>query len=124
MEQLTSKTLAQIVNENHQAATVFEKYGLDFCCKGKRSLQVACKEKELPLEEISAELAGVINKETGSNIDFEKISLSELVNFIVSTHHAYVRQEAPQIFSYLQKVASKHGERHPELYKYLKHLQQ
>ena len=29
--ELFSKTLAQIVNENHQTASVFEKYNLDFC---------------------------------------------------------------------------------------------
>ncbi|MGH2553251.1 MAG: DUF542 domain-containing protein, partial [Chitinophagaceae bacterium] len=31
-----TKSLAQIVNHDHRAASVFEKYQLDFCCKGKR----------------------------------------------------------------------------------------
>lgn len=35
-------TLAAIVSDRHQAAAVFEKYHLDFCCKGKRTLQQAC----------------------------------------------------------------------------------
>ncbi|HET9746458.1 MAG TPA: hemerythrin domain-containing protein, partial [Chitinophagaceae bacterium] len=36
---------------------------------------------------------------------------------IVQTHHAFVKNEMPQIYAYLHKVASKHGERHPELRK-------
>jgi regulator of cell morphogenesis and NO signaling len=116
---LLSKTLAQIVNENHQAASVFEKYGLDFCCKGKRSLQTACDEKKLSVTDVTAELEKLIGSKAKPVDDFDKISLTKLVNYIVSTHHAYVKQEAPQIFTYLQKVASKHGERHNELYKTL-----
>jgi regulator of cell morphogenesis and NO signaling len=119
MEQLQSKTLAQIVNENHQAATVFEKYGLDFCCKGKRSLQIACEEKKLAVTEISAELESVIGQPSKPVIEFDKISLAELVNYIIATHHGYVKQESPLIFSYLEKIASKHGDRHNELYQVL-----
>ena len=43
------------------------------------------------------------------------ITLSQLCDYIVATHHAYVRQSSGQIFLYLQKIATKHGERHPEL---------
>ena len=50
MTELMNQTLSQIVTENYQAAQVFEKYGLDFCCKGKRPLTDACKEKSLPVE--------------------------------------------------------------------------
>ncbi|HET9825041.1 MAG TPA: iron-sulfur cluster repair di-iron protein [Chitinophagaceae bacterium] len=113
---LVSKTLAQIVNENYKTASIFEKYHLDFCCKGKRSLQVACDEKNLPTDVIVGEVENVLKQETTSLMDFEKLSLSELVNYIVSTHHAYTKKELPQIFAYLQKVSSKHGERHNELH--------
>lgn len=56
MEELITKSLAQIVNTNHRAATVFEKYHLDFCCKGKRTLQQACTEGELNLQNILSDL--------------------------------------------------------------------
>ena len=119
MEQLQSKTLAQIVNEHHQVAALFEKYGLDFCCKGKRSLQVACEEKELSVAEISSELESIVQKQAGPLVDFDKITLKELVNYIISVHHSYVKQEGPQVVAYLQKIASKHGDRHNELRKIL-----
>lgn len=60
MNDLMTKSLAQIVNENHRAATVFEKYNLDFCCKGKRSLQQACAEGQVPAEELMTALESTV----------------------------------------------------------------
>jgi regulator of cell morphogenesis and NO signaling len=114
--ELFSKTLAQIVNENHKAATIFKKYELDFCCRGKRSLQVACKEGQLPAETIAEELSLALNGNESTPVDFDKLSLTELADHIVLTHHSYTKKELPQIFYYLQKVSSKHGDRHNELY--------
>ncbi|HET6723030.1 MAG TPA: iron-sulfur cluster repair di-iron protein [Chitinophagaceae bacterium] len=115
---LSSLSLAQIVNSNHKAASVFEKYHLDFCCKGKRSLEQACTEQQLTVSQITGELENVFaNESSTSTIDFDKMNLAQLSDYIVQTHHAYVKNEMPQIYAYLEKVSSKHGERHPELYK-------
>ena len=115
--QLSSLTLAQIVNSNHRAASVFEKYHLDFCCKGKRSLAEACNEQQLILSSVTEELREIFSKTGNGDIDFDKVSLTQLCDYIVQTHHAYVKNEMPQIYAYLHKVALKHGERHPELNK-------
>jgi regulator of cell morphogenesis and NO signaling len=116
-ESLFSSSLAQIVNSNHQAASVFEKYHLDFCCKGKRSLEQACSEQQLAISEVTADLKNIFTKDNHVSIDFEKMDLIQLADYIVQTHHAYVKNEMPQIYAYLHKVSSKHGERHAELYK-------
>ena len=60
MQDLSNKTLSQIVTDHYQTARVFEKYGLDFCCKGKRLLVFACEEKQLPYEEVLKELYQVL----------------------------------------------------------------
>ena len=117
--ELFAKTLAQIVNENHEAATIFEKYDLDFCCKGKRSLEAACKERQLAAETIAEELSVALKRNESSPIDFDNMSLTALADYIVSTHHDFTKKELLQIFHYLQKVSSKHGDRHNELYKIL-----
>ena len=56
MNTLSSKTLAQIVNSNYKAASVFENHHLDFCCKGKRTLEQACTESDIKIEEVLKEL--------------------------------------------------------------------
>ena len=119
-KELLTKTLAQIVNENFQAAYVLEKHQLDFCCRGKRSLQVACDEKHLAAERVALEIEQSVQRHHERSKDFDALTLTELADYIVSVHHAYVKRELPQLFTYLQKISSKHGERHVELYEILK----
>lgn len=118
MNELMNKSLAQIVTGNHLSAAVFEKYHLDFCCKGKRSLKQACDEQNIAIEELLPELEKIAS---GASITtgypFDKLTQAQLIDHIVSTHHAYVKNELPQLLTYAEKVASKHGENHPELFK-------
>jgi len=53
MTNIAEQTLATIVTNNHFTVPVLEKYDLDFCCKGKRTLADACTEKGLSVETIS-----------------------------------------------------------------------
>jgi len=116
MTELSSKSLAQLVSDNHKAASVFEKYELDFCCKGKRSLQQACLEKSLPVEKLLSELQAITNSDE-TPVDYSQMSLTQLADHIVFTHHDYVKREIPRVLAYLQRVAFKHGDRHPEMNK-------
>ena len=118
MNEIMTKSLAQIVSNNYRAASVFEKYHLDFCCKGKQTLQQACAEKDLRIENVIADLETAEQSSSDKvTINFENLSLAQLSEYIVMTHHSYVKNEMPQILSYLQKVASRHGEHHPEMLK-------
>ena len=50
-------------------------------------------------------------------MDFNKVKLYQLADYIVYTHHNYVKKEMPLILSYLEKVRVKHGSQHAELQK-------
>ena len=50
MTDIAEQTLATIVTYNHQVVPLLEKYNLDFCCKGKRTLAQACAEKGIKIE--------------------------------------------------------------------------
>ena len=116
MKELCSRPLSQIVNEQHQTASVFEKYNLDYCCKGRRSLQQACNDNDIPLNEVAAELILIYDLKK-NELDFNEIKLYQLADYIVYTHHGYIRKETAQILSYLEKVSSKHGNTYQELHK-------
>lgn len=114
MPEYKDHTLAAIVSDKHQAAAVFEKYQLDFCCKGKRTLQEACDEKHIAVEPVIEELQQVFN--TCSIVPDQVtavMSATQLVDYIVLKHHLYVKQAMPLIYQHLYKVASKHGDRYP-----------
>ncbi len=41
--------------------------------------------------------------------------LDFMIDYIVNTHHEYVRKMIPVLSAHTEKIASVHGERHPEL---------
>lgn len=122
MTEFLDQSLASIVTGHHQSAAVFEKYDLDFCCKGKRSLQEACREKKINPAAVLLDLEKTMKEIDPVSQQFSELSLTELTAYIESTHHQYVRRQLPLIHGYLLKIASKHGSRHPELHKILENF--
>jgi regulator of cell morphogenesis and NO signaling len=112
MYNLLDRPLSQIVLENFQTAQILENHGLDFCCKGKRTLRAACTEKGITAETVVAQLNNILTENNGFS-NFQNLSLSMLADYIVETHHAYVRRNMPLISGYLFKIATKHGDKFP-----------
>ncbi len=53
---------------------------------------------------------------TDSVVDAAAMTLTELADHIVKTHHSYLRSELPRLDGMTEKVASVHGERNSRLY--------
>ena len=114
-ENLEQKTLSEIVTDDFRSAAVFEKYGLDFCCHGNRSLIDAANEKQIPMEIMLTNLADAFQSNDTSSIDFNNMELDKLVDYIIKTHHAFVREKLPFITELGNKVVNAHGSNHPEV---------
>jgi regulator of cell morphogenesis and NO signaling len=112
----TKKTVGELAVEIPSATRVFEKLGIDYCCGGQKTLGEACSAAKLPVEKVIENLAAAESSRLGSPSarDWSKESLSDLISHIVSTHHAYVRNELPRVGMLAAKVAAKHGPTHPE----------
>lgn len=115
MTDLRNQKLAALVLLKPGMAQVFEKFGLDFCCRGKRTLEEACQQQGVSLEAVEAELNSTLEQATESKIDFDQLNPAELSSYIKAAHHTYVRQKMPLISAHAAKVAMRHGDRHPEL---------
>lgn len=113
MENIAQMPLASIVKANHHTVPVLEKYHLDFCCKGKRTLAQACKENNVAEESVIQELQAVQNNEKIQHIPFNEMTAEQLINYIVTHHHFYVKRTVPTIYQHSQRVAAKHGDRFP-----------
>ncbi len=50
------RTVGHIASENPAAARIFEKYRIDYCCGGDKSLAAACEGEDVSPDEVSAEL--------------------------------------------------------------------
>jgi regulator of cell morphogenesis and NO signaling len=107
-------TIGDLVSKDFRKAEVFKKFGLDFCCGGKKTLTKACKEKGLDVVQIEKELKAIDEISSTPSQDYNTWDLDFLADYILNTHHKYVTQAIPVIQEYTQKVAKVHGERHPE----------
>lgn len=114
-----AKTVRELAVELPQATRIFEKLGIDYCCGGGKSLQDACVQARLPVDDVlkTLEQAGVPETKVSENGDWRQTTLRELAEHIVTKHHAYVRQEIPRLEKLLTKVVAVHGQNHPELAK-------
>jgi len=113
IERFEGATVGEIVATDFRTARVFEEFGIDFCCGGRRSLPDACAQ-------VSADPAAVISAlealpEAAADGDMNRMPLDRLIDHIVGNHHAYVRRALPAIGRHLEKLQQAHGERHPEL---------
>lgn len=115
MENLVNEKIGDIVAKNFHAAAVFSKYGLDFCCGGGKSVQEAATKKSVDVEKLTAELKAVLSEPNETHIDYASWPADLLASYIEKTHHRYVREKAPVILAYLNKLCQVHGGRHPEL---------
>jgi regulator of cell morphogenesis and NO signaling len=109
------ETLGQIAAKDLRKAQIFKKYGLDFCCGGKKTVKQACAEKGLDATKIEQELQQADKVPASRPLPYTDWSLDFLADYIVNTHHSYVIKTLPDLRSYAAKVKKVHGDHHPEL---------
>lgn len=114
----TTQTLGEIVAIMPKASEVFKAYKIDFCCGGNRSLEAAIKEQNLDEQEILSKLDAVYEatKKLKNTVDFRNLSSSELIDYILNTHHSFAKQIVPSISEMTTKILRVHGSHHEELF--------
>lgn len=117
MKELRKMTVGEIVADDFRAAKVFKNAGIDFCCGGDRSLEVAASEKKLNVHELELKLNKLdeMESESGPNLNFKDWNADFLSDYIVNRYHNKVYRVLPEIMAYLNKSANVHGNNHPEL---------
>lgn len=95
------------------AISLFERHGLDYCCGGNRTLAEAAAAAGADAASLLAELARL--ERHPDQRDWSEAPLPELIDFLVATHHAYLKEAMPALWQMLAKVVQAHGEHHPEL---------
>ena len=112
-----NRTVREFTIEIPNAARVFEKLKLDYCCGGNKPLNEACNAAGLQVDEVlqllsQAEATGSV-PESGNP---QSLPLKELADYIVHKHHVFTRDELDRLTALLDKVCDAHGANHPELY--------
>lgn len=110
----TNAKVSDLVLEEPVRARIFERFGIDYCCGGRIPLAEACAKRGLDLTAVVQALDE--SAEPGpEDIDWRLVPVADLVDHIVGVHHTYLRLELPSLRQLVDKVATRHGDRHPEL---------
>jgi regulator of cell morphogenesis and NO signaling len=110
------RTVGSIVAEDYRAAAVLTKYGIDFCCKGGRSVQEVCEKKSIDQGKLAEDITKLLARNAKSGDDTLNWPLDKLADHVETVHHRYVEERGPIIQQYLAKLCKVHGDRHPELF--------
>lgn len=107
--------VGEVVAADYRAAAVFEKFGIDFCCKGNRSIADVCENEKIDSAALIQDLEQALKESDKQATDFNAWPLDLLADYIEKKHHRYVDAKLLEIKPYLAKIVSVHGGRHPEL---------
>lgn len=107
--------IGELVAQDYRTASVFKKYGIDFCCQGNRTIKDACVAKNLDSKSVVMDLNNINLEKTTDSTDYQSWPLDLLADYIEKKHHRYVQDKTLEIQPYLDKICKVHGEHHPEL---------
>lgn len=110
------RTVGSIVAEDYRAAAVLTKYGIDFCCKGGRSVQEVCEKGNIDQGKLTEDITTLLARDAKSGDDVRTWPLDKLADHVETVHHRYVEERGPILKQYLDKLCKVHGDRHPELF--------
>lgn len=115
MKTTVKMTIGEVVAQDYRTAAVFSKYGIDFCCKGHRSIEEVCEQKSLDSDGLLVTLDEVLAHQTSQSIDYKTWPLDLLTDYVEKTHHRYIEEKTPVLLQFLNKLSRVHGKNHPEL---------
>jgi regulator of cell morphogenesis and NO signaling len=113
---ITKVPVGRLVTERLGRSRIFDRLGIDYCCGGRKTLDRACREKGLDVDEVLREIDACDGEPNPDDrVDWASEPMGALIDHIVGTHHASLRRELPRLDAHAEKVARVHGDRHPEL---------
>lgn len=112
---LLERTVGQLVAEGPARSRVFERWGIDYCCGGKKNLGEVCAKKGLDAATVVRDIEESDAAPQPEGTDWTQASLTALCDHIQGVHHAYLREALPRLTALTTRVAERHTEKDPRL---------
>jgi regulator of cell morphogenesis and NO signaling len=110
------QSIREIVIRQLFAAGIFHRFDINLCLQGDLSLEGACQELQLSVDQVLEKLADAEVRERGGEaLDPANLSLGRLIPHIVRVHHHRVRRDLPRLAEMALTVSAKRSDRAPEL---------
>lgn len=106
----------EIAVEHPNTIPVLKRFGIDYCCGGRRTLAEACIKHEIDLAPVLEELVRQQRNANAPEAQWQDAPLKEIADYIVQRHHAFTREQVQLIGDLMKKVETRHGADHPEIF--------
>lgn len=116
MELKESLRVSELVIQYPATIPVLEELGVDYFCRGNRTIAEACDSAGVELESWLAglELGTGMNEPAGvSSRDWSHETLASLVNFIIAEHHQMEHRGLVYLIARIGRAVKSHGESYP-----------
>lgn len=108
-------TVREVTAQVPESTRLFETLKIDYCCGGNRPLTEACVSAGVEVDNVIEMLTDLGQSGESVVVDFQQLSLTELITHILDTHHIFTRSEMARIEALSAKVLGAHSANHPEL---------
>jgi len=110
------KTVGNMVAEDYRTASVFESFGIDFCCQGNKTIDEVCESKGIYKSLLLLDLETALRTQENKSTDYNSWPINLLADYIEKRHHKYIEEKTPTLKQYLEKICIVHGHKHSELF--------
>lgn len=113
--QFLDRPVGQLVAEKPARSRVFERWGIDYCCGGKKNLGEVCAKKGLDSTAVVQDLETSDAAPQPVGTDWTQATLTALCDHIEGVHHGYLCEALPRLSALTSRVAERHHQKDPRL---------
>lgn len=108
-------TVGEIASHVPASLRVFERFNIDYCCGGGKSLLRACRESGVAADKVLSEIEEAQSTSPeDERIDWTEVPISDLIDHILRQHHWYAWAELPRLDHLLARLLQSYHPEYPE----------
>lgn len=108
-------TIRELIAEMPAGARILANHDIDFCGNAKRSLEEVCRGRRMSADTLLQEIETAFARDPRCERTWEESTLRDLMDYILTKHHGYLRRQLPWIEAMARRIEEKHGEANPFL---------
>jgi regulator of cell morphogenesis and NO signaling len=112
---ISTRSVKTLVLEDIALAHVFERYGIDYCCAGDETLEIACTRKGIVIESLVQDIETTKSVRPYSFLHSDLWDMEFLIDYIVENHHRYCKATIPVLLTQMHQLLDLHGAEYPHL---------
>lgn len=117
MKPSSSRRISDLATDYPAIIPALEDLGIDYCCRGSRSLLEACDSVGVDADEWLEQIGGIERVDSNEAdiplCQWNNETLTALINFIVGEHHAFEHREIVHLAARLERARRNHGAQYP-----------